>query len=93
MSEVSLSREQTFHHFKDDLPHPLDGIAALIAASSRVSFVRRMQRADIDAVMTAESNPEKAVKDYLAQQLKPPKPRPIGGMLCKLRDAFSEHRE
>lgn len=57
MSEVSLSREQTFHHFKDDIPHPLDGIAALIAASSGVSFVRRMQLSGIDAVITAEKNP------------------------------------
>lgn len=93
VSEVMLTREQTFHHFKDDAPHPLDGIVALIAISAGESFLRRMQRAGINAVLTAEANPKKAVADYLAQQLKPPKPRPIGELLCKLRDAFSEHRE
>lgn len=48
-----------------------------------------MQSAGIDAVMTAEADPRKAVADYLQQQLTPPKPRPIGELLCKLRDAFS----
>jgi len=91
VSEVTLSKADTFHHFKDDRPHPLDGISALIATSAGESFVRRMQKGGIDAVMTAESVPRKAVEDYLKEQLSPPKPRPIGELLCKLRDAFSEH--
>jgi predicted Fe-Mo cluster-binding NifX family protein len=92
VSQVTLSKGQSFHHFKDDGPHPLDGISALIATSSGESFVRRMQKGGIDAVMTAETDPYKAVADYLRKQLKPPKPRPIGELFCKLRDAFSENR-
>lgn len=91
VSEVTLSKPQTFHHFKDDGPHPLDGISALIAISAGASFVRRMQKGGVDAVLTAEDDPRKAVADYLKQQLSPPKPRPIGELFCKLRDAFSEH--
>ena len=92
VSEVTLTKAQTFHHFKDDQPHPLDGIAALIAISAGESFIKRMIKAGVDAQLTAETDPYQAVEDYLKQQLKAPKPRPIGELFCKLRDAFSENR-
>ena len=91
LSEISLTKSQVFHYFKDDEPHPLDGISSLIAISAGESFIRRMQTGGVDAVMTAEEDPRKAVQNYLAKQLSPPKPRPIGELFCKLRDAFSEH--
>lgn len=88
---VELSKPEVFHHFKDDGPHPLDGITALIAASSGESFVRRMAKRGVDARMTAETDPEKAVRNYLDTTLPPPKPRPVTGLICKVRDIFSEH--
>lgn len=91
VTPITLEKADTFHHFKDDRPHPLDGISALITLSAGDSFMRRMQKGGIDAVMTAESDPAKAVADYLAKQLSPPRPRPIGALFCKLRDVFSEH--
>lgn len=92
VTHVSLTKAQTFHHFKDNEPHPLDGISALIAISAGESFITRMKKAGVDAVLTAETDPYRAVEDYLKQQLSPPKPRPIGELFCKLRDAFSENR-
>ena len=92
VKQVTLSKAETFHHFKDDGPHPLDGITAMIAISAGESFIRRMRDAGIDAVFTAEVDPNKAVADYLKQQLTPPKPRPVGELFCKLRDVFSKHR-
>lgn len=91
VAQISLAKPQRFHHFKDDGPHPLDGISALIATSAGESFLQRMRKGGIDAVLTAETDPHKAVRDYLAAQLSPPKPRPIGELLCRLRDTFSEH--
>lgn len=91
VSEIMLSKAQTFHHFKGDGSHPLDGISALIAISAGQSFVNRMRKGGVDAVLTAETDPRKAVADYLAEQLSPPKPRPIGELFCRLRDVFSEH--
>lgn len=91
VAEVTLSKAQTFHHFKDNEPHPLDGISALIAISAGESFLKRMRGSGIDAVLTAETNPHKAVQDYLAEQLSPPKPRPIGELISRLRDSFSGH--
>lgn len=92
VSHITLDKAEVFHHFKDDAPHPLDGIAAMIASSAGESFIKRMQRGGIDAILTAETDPHKAVADYLTQQLSPPKPRPIGQLICKLRDAFSENQ-
>jgi predicted Fe-Mo cluster-binding NifX family protein len=91
VAEVTLTKAQTFHHFKDNGPHPLDGISALIAISAGESFLQRMRGSGIDAVLTAETDPHKAVKDYLAEQLSPPKPRPIGELLCRLRDSLPGH--
>lgn len=91
VTQISLKKEQTFHHFKDNLPHPLDGISALIALSAGESFLNRMRKGGIEALMTAETDPHKAVADYLENQLSSPKPRPIGELFCKLRDAFSDH--
>lgn len=83
---IELEKRQTFHHFKDDGPHPLDGIAALLASSSGESFVRKMKRRGVDAVMSSEENPLRAVEDYVARRLKPAKARPIMGLICKVRD-------
>jgi predicted Fe-Mo cluster-binding NifX family protein len=91
VTEITLGKAQTFHHFKDNGPHPLDGISALIAISAGESFLKRMQGSGIDALLTAETDPHKAVQDYLGEQLSPPKPRPIGELICRLRDSFSGH--
>ncbi|MCF8481413.1 MAG: hypothetical protein K9H25_13345 [Rhodospirillum sp.] len=88
---VELEKQQVFHHFKDGGPHPLEDVQVVIAANSGEGFVRRMQKRGIEAVMTAESDPVKAVTDHAAQHLAPAKPRPIMGLVCKVRDLFSEH--
>ena len=89
---VELAPEMVFHHFEDDRPHPLDGIAALIAVSAGEGFMARMKRRGIDARLTAEADPERAVREYLDETLPPPKPRPIGALICKVFDLFSKHK-
>jgi len=92
VDRIILTKMQIFHHFMDDAPHPLDGISTLVAISAGESFLNRMRKAGIDAVLTAESDPHKAVADYLKLQLSPPKPPPIGELICKLHDALSKSR-
>ncbi|WP_448191305.1 NifB/NifX family molybdenum-iron cluster-binding protein [Azospirillum sp. sgz301742] len=92
VSQVELTREQSFHHWRDNGPHPLDGIVAVIANSAGEGFLKRMEKRGIAAIMTGESEPAKAVADWFADTVTPPKPRPIGKLLCKVRDLFSEHR-
>ena len=89
VGRVTLPKELVFHHFKDDGPHPLQECKAVIGASAGDSFVAKMQRRGIEAVLTAETDPVTAVADYVRHTLSPPKPRPIGGLICKIRDAFS----
>lgn len=91
-SRVELESEMVFHYFEHDRPHPLDGINALIAHSAGEGFLKHMEKRGIAAVMTAETDPAKAVADYLAESLSPPKPRPIGELLCKALDLFSKHK-
>ena len=89
---VELSKEQVFHHWRDAGLHPLDGIAAVIATSAGDGFIRRMEKRGVAAVMTGEIDPGKAVAEWIANRVTPPKPRPIGRLVCKVKDLFSEHR-
>lgn len=88
-ARVSLPKEFVFHHYKGEGPHPLADCSAVIGASAGDSFVEKMKRYGIEAVLTAEPDPAKAVADYVRQQVTPPKPRPIGSLICKIRDAIS----
>lgn len=89
VERIHLPRELVFHHFKDEGPHPLMSCKAVIGASAGESFVNKMKKRGIEAVLTAEPNPAQAVVNYVRDNVTPPKPRPIGGLVCKIRDALS----
>ncbi|MBK1664784.1 hypothetical protein CKO38_08100 [Rhodospirillum rubrum] len=91
IDRIELERPQVFHHFQDEGPHPLDGVAVVIAASAGEGFGRRMTKRGVESVLTAESDPLKAVTDHVERTLAPPRPRPISGLLCKAFDLFSKH--
>jgi predicted Fe-Mo cluster-binding NifX family protein len=87
---VNLPKELVFHHYRDEAPHPLSDCDAVIGASAGDSFVEKMAQRGIQVVLTAETDPATAVADFIRQQVVPPKPRPIGGLICKIRDAMSK---
>jgi len=91
-ARIELEAAQVFHHYEGTGPHPLDGIETVIAISAGDGFMKRMQARGVDARQTAETNPDKAVADYLAERLSDPKPRPIGALICKTFDLFSKHK-
>jgi len=86
---VVLAPLMVFHHHEDGQPHPLDGTDVLIANSAGEGFVAKLVNRGIDVRLTAETNPAKAVGDYLGDRLSPPRPRPVGELLCKALDLFS----
>lgn len=88
---VEFSSDMVFHHFQDDGPHPLDDIQVIIATSAGEGFLKHMEKRGIDAVLTGETDPMAAAQAYLAEKLPPPKPRPIGSLICKTLDLFSKH--
>lgn len=90
VERVTLSKELVFHHFQDDKPHPLQSCNVVIGSSCGESFVDKMKnKRGIEVVLTAETDPARAVVDYVSDTLLPAKPRPIGGLLCKIVDALS----
>ncbi|HTH16414.1 MAG TPA: NifB/NifX family molybdenum-iron cluster-binding protein [Magnetospirillum sp.] len=89
---IELEAGNVFHYAEDGRPHPLDGIDALIANSAGDGFLKNMEKRGIRPILTAESNPDKAVRDLLAESLSPPKPRPIGALICKTIDLFGKHK-
>lgn len=89
---LELPGDQVFHHAEDGRPHPLDGVAALIAQSAGEGFLKNMEQRGIRPVLTAETDPETAVRALLADSVTPPKARPIGSLICKTIDLFSRHK-
>ena len=89
---IHLNSDEVFHYFDGDGEHPLRNVDAIIAQSAGEGFLNKMTKKGVDAVMSAETDPAKAVQDYLSQQLAPPKPRPIGQLVCKVVDMFSKHK-
>jgi len=91
VERITLPKELVFHHYKDEGPHPLGRCRAVIGASAGDSFADKMRRRGIEAVLTAETDPATAVADFIRHAVTPAKPRPIGDLICKIRDAFSSH--
>lgn len=72
-AELVLAPEQTFHELHGGA-HPLDGCAALIAASMGPGLVRKLQERRIEAVVTSEPDADLAVAGWLSGTL--PRIRP-----------------
>lgn len=68
---LELAADDVLHFAGDGRGHPIDGAAVLIAGSSGQGFRDHMARRGILAVLTAEPDPEQAVRDYLAGVEKP----------------------
>jgi predicted Fe-Mo cluster-binding NifX family protein len=62
---LELLKEQAFHGYPADQPHPLDGINVLIAASMGQGLIRKLTGKDIEPVVTELEDPLEAVQVYL----------------------------
>jgi hypothetical protein len=88
---VELGKDQLFHHFRDDAPHPLDGVEIIVAGSAGDGFVRHMQKRGADVLTTGETDPAHALARIVAGEALPDPRFDITTSLCKLRDLFSRH--
>ncbi|OIO53756.1 MAG: hypothetical protein COX57_04650 [Alphaproteobacteria bacterium CG_4_10_14_0_2_um_filter_63_37] len=86
---IELPKALIFHHYQDDQPHPLLDCVAVVGGSAGESFQRKMAARGLETVLTAEPDPAKAVFDWLRDEVIPAKPRPVGGLICKIRDALN----
>ncbi len=60
-----LSLEQSFHESSPHQPHPLDDVQVLITASMGPGLQQRLAAKGITALMTSETDPDRAVAAYL----------------------------
>jgi len=90
-TRVELANEQLFHHFRDDGPHPLDGVEIVLTGSAGDGFVRHMKQRGTDVLLTGETDPALALAHIVAGEALPDQRFDITTSLCKLRDLFSRH--
>ena len=90
-TRVELANEQLFHHFRDDGPHPLDGVEIVLTGSAGDGFVRHMKQRGADVLLTGETDPALALAHIVAGEALPDQRFDITTSLCKLRDLFSRH--
>lgn len=62
---LELAKEQSFHDSSPHEPSLLDDVQVLIAGGMGTGLVRRLDNSGIRAVITKETNPDKAVEHYL----------------------------
>jgi len=72
--ELNLDKEQTFHNISHDgvepVPeHPLLHIVAIIAGNMGTGFFQKMKMNNIDAINTAEKDPDLAIEKLLEGKL------------------------
>jgi hypothetical protein len=90
-ARVELTKEQLPHYFKDDGPHPLDGVEIMIAGSAGDGFIRHMKTRGADVLLTGETDPAAAIATILQGGTLPDQRFDITTSFCKLRDLFSRH--
>lgn len=88
---VELTKEQVFHNFQDEGPHPLDGVDLVIAGSAGDGFVRHLKKRGADVLLTGETDPARALTTVLAGEALPDPRFDVTTTLCKVRDLFSRH--
>ena len=77
---LELAKEQSFHDSSPHDPSPLDDMQVLIAGGMGTGLVRRLENRGIEPLITMETNPDKAVEDFLKGTLvtKPAEPHEHG---------------
>jgi predicted Fe-Mo cluster-binding NifX family protein len=88
---VSLEKEQLIHYFKDDGPHPLDGVEVVIAGSAGDGFIRHMAKRGAEVLLTGEKDAARALAAVLQGEVLPDQRFDPTRVVCKLRDLFSKH--
>lgn len=66
---IDLPMGMAFHDFKGDGAHPLDQVNAIVTASAGEHFVTRMAERGIVVAITDQTDPDEAVRQFLAGKL------------------------
>jgi predicted Fe-Mo cluster-binding NifX family protein len=66
---LELPKDASFHDSSPHAAHPLDGVDVLIAGGMGNGLQARLARKGIEAVVTSEKDPDRAVSLWLAHSL------------------------
>ncbi|MBU1236501.1 MAG: nitrogen fixation protein [Gammaproteobacteria bacterium] len=72
VDRLDLPKELAIHGFDDRVPHPLYGMDVLITGGAGEGFKQRLAQRGVQVVATAETDPEVAVRAFMAGHLSPP---------------------
>jgi predicted Fe-Mo cluster-binding NifX family protein len=70
---LDLPMEMSFHEFCGD-KHPLDDMDVILTASAGQGFIAKLARRGVQVITCGESDPRKAVRDYLMGEVKQTNP-------------------
>lgn len=68
---LELTDDMVLHLHGDGAPHPIDAAQVLIAGTSGQGFINHLRRRGIEPVITSETDPLTAIRDYFAGTVKP----------------------
>ncbi|MBI4997500.1 MAG: nitrogen fixation protein [Rhodocyclales bacterium] len=74
VDRLDLPKELAIHGFDDRQPHPLYDVDVLITGGAGEGFKQRLAQRGVRVIATGETDPETAVRDYLAGAVKLPVP-------------------
>jgi predicted Fe-Mo cluster-binding NifX family protein len=70
---LDLPMEMSIHEFSGG-KHPLDDMDVILTASAGQGFIAKLARRGVQVITCGESDPRKAVRDYLLGEIKPSDP-------------------
>jgi predicted Fe-Mo cluster-binding NifX family protein len=69
VDRLDLPKEQALHDWGNKDGHPVFEMDAVLCGSCGRNFVAKLAKRGVDALPTDETDPEKAVRDYLQGRL------------------------
>jgi predicted Fe-Mo cluster-binding NifX family protein len=72
VDRLDLPKDLAIHGFDDSQSHPLYDVDVLITGGAGEGFKRRLAMRGVQVVATGETDPETAVRDFLAGVVKSP---------------------
>lgn len=70
---LDLPMEMSFHEFSGG-KHPLDDMDVILTASAGQGFIAKLAKRGVQVITCGESDPRKAVRDFLLGEVKPNNP-------------------
>ena len=88
-SRIELVKEQLPHYFKDDGPHPLDGVELILAGSAGDGYIRHMKKRGTDVLLDRRDRSGDRARPRHQGRGAADQRFDITTSICRLRDLFS----